>query len=351
MDSARVSDPTVSVVMPLHHGSIRCFDALHSTDPRPDEIIVVGDGAPESMVDRARQSGFRVVVTPVQSGPAAARNLGARHAQGEVLCFVDDDVALPPDAIGLLRGFFTSAPRDVVAVLGSYDEDASATNFASQYKNLLQHYVHQQAREEGFTFWTACGAIRRDVFLSLGGFQERYRTPSIEDIAFGYRLRRAGYRIRVSKRLQCKHLKRWSLLSLFTSDLFRRALPWTDLILNAGRFEDDLNISAANRGKVALAYGMLLFCVLSASASAWMAPASMLAAALLIMDWGLCRLFFRKRGLWFALRGILWHWFFYLYSGAAFCFGVIRFVALHGIARKAHRAIGPGDERPRADTS
>jgi GT2 family glycosyltransferase len=337
--------------MPLHHGSIRCFEALQSADPRPDEIIVVGDGAPESMVERARQYGFRTLVTPVQSGPAAARNLGARHAQGAVLCFVDDDVALSQNAIGLIREFFASASEDVAAVLGSYDEEASATNFASQYKNLLQHYVHQQAREEGFTFWTACGAIRRDVFLSLGGFQEHYRTPSIEDIAFGYRLRRAGYRIRVSRTLQCKHLKRWTLLSLFRSDFFRRALPWTDLILSAGRFDDDLNISAVNRWKVVIAYGLLLSCVLSASAFAWRASASILAVTLVILDRGLYRLFFRKRGMSFALRGILWHWFSYLYSGAAFCFGVVRFVAVRVTALNAHRVIGPEDKGPRAETS
>ncbi len=341
MDPSQVSHPTVSVVMPLHQGSIRCFEALRKTDPKPDEIVVVGDGAPEAMLDHAGQYGFRVVVTPVRSGPAAARNLGARYAKGDILCFVDDDVELSPDAVGLIKGFFRSASEDVAAVFGLYDDEAPAANFASQYKNLLQHYVHQQAREEGFTFWAACGAVRRDVFLALGGFQEHYRTPSIEDIALGYRLRQAGYRIHVSKELQCKHLKRWDLLSLFRTDVFRRALPWTDLILDAGRFDDDLNISAANRWKVVLAYGVLLSCLLSARASVWIAPASMLALALVIMDWGLYGLFFRKRGMWFAIRGILWHSFFYLYSGAAFGFGVIRFVALQKAGRRADRDFEP----------
>jgi hypothetical protein len=50
-------------------------------------------------------------------------------------------------------------------LIGSYDDAPGANNFLSQYKNLFHHYTHQTGSEEASTFWGACGAIRRDVFL------------------------------------------------------------------------------------------------------------------------------------------------------------------------------------------
>ena len=70
----------------------------------------------------------------------------------------------------------------------------------SQYRNLLHHFVHQHGNSEASTFWAGCGAIRRSVFEEMGGFDEqRFPTPSIEDIELGYRLRQAGHRILLDK--------------------------------------------------------------------------------------------------------------------------------------------------------
>jgi GT2 family glycosyltransferase len=144
----------------------------------------------------------------------------------------------------------------LTALFGSYDDAPAATNFLSQYKNLFHHYVHQIANEEASTFWGACGAIRREVFLKLGGFDESYHQPCIEDIELGYRLKRAGYRIRLLKTLQVKHLKHWGVKSLLKTDFFQRALPWTELILRDRRLVNDLNLKTSSRVSVASIYGL-----------------------------------------------------------------------------------------------
>jgi hypothetical protein len=39
----------------------------------------------------------------------------------------------------------------------------------------MHHCVHQSGREKASTFWAGCGAIRREVFMPAGGFDEGYR--------------------------------------------------------------------------------------------------------------------------------------------------------------------------------
>ncbi len=320
--------PAISVIIPVHNGGVnfrRCLSGLAAAVPPPSEIIVVADGGTDGSWRLAEEFDTQVLRMPVPEGPARARNLGARTAQGDLLFFIDADVALPPDAIGQVVDAFEREP-ELTAVFGSYDDAPAATNFLSQYKNLLHHYVHQTAREEASTFWGACGAIRREVFLALGGFDERYRQPSIEDIELGYRLKRAGHRIKLCKALQVKHLKRWGVVSLVKSDFFHRALPWTELILRDRRFINDLNLRLSGRVSVMLTYGLL-----GALVGAWWWPGSLALAgalilALLALNAPLYRFFQRKRGLAFAIQTIPWYWFYYFYSGLAFAIGIVRYL-------------------------
>jgi glycosyltransferase involved in cell wall biosynthesis len=321
----------VSLIVPVHNGGVafvRCQESICALKPAPLEVIVVSDGSTDCSAEHARRAGCRVLRTTSQSGPAVARNLGARAAAGNVLFFVDADVILPPDAVGRVKTTLREYPR-IDALLGSYDDQPLEPNFLSQYKNLLHHHVHQQASVEAFTFWTGCGAVYRNAFWEVDGFDERYRRPCVEDIELGYRLKAAGYRIRMCKELQVRHCKRWQPLSLLRADLLDRALPWTELILKQGRFEDDLNISRSARLKVALAF--LLAGLLASMAwypiVAW--PAAVTAASLFALDRPLWRFFRQQRGWFFALRTVPWQWFSYLYSGLGFAVGL----AQHGMTR------------------
>lgn len=303
-------------------GLRRCLASVYAATPPPDEVIVIVDGADESARALAASFGATVAETPERRGPAEARNVGARLASGDVLFFVDADVLIPPDAISQVISTFQSAP-EFSALFGSYDDAPDAQNFLSQYKNLLHHYVHQTAREEASTFWSGCGAIRREAFLATGGYDVSYLVPSIEDIELGYRLRAAGYRIRLLKSLQVKHLKPWTLSSLLYADFFARALPWSELILRKG-FINDLNVSVAGRASVGLTYALLFSLLFAWRWPALLAVSVTVALALLILNARLYAFFHRKRGLPFALAVIPWHWLYYLYSGLAFAVALIR---------------------------
>ncbi len=321
----------VSVVVPVYRGGAPfrvCLSHLRRLTPPPCEIIVVVDGPDDDSRALAESFGATVIVQETTQGPARARNLGAQQARGDLLFFVDADVAVPPAAIATIVGVFESAP-ELAALIGSYDDAPAAPNFLSQYKNLLHHYVHQTGSEAAWTFWGACGAIRRDVFLELGGFDERYREPSIEDIELGYRLVARGYRIRLHKALQVQHLKRWNARSLIATDFFRRALPWSRLILRERRMTNDLNLQRSSRISAACAWGLAAALLLMPWRRRVWLPAAGFALALLGLNLPVYRFLAGKRGWWFALRAVPWHWLYYGYSGLAFAIALLRSLLDH----------------------
>jgi glycosyltransferase involved in cell wall biosynthesis len=321
------SKPTVSIIIPVHNGGAdfhRCLESVVAAEPASYEIIVVADGDTDGSWRVAQEFNTHVLRIPTPEGPARARNLGAHTAKGDILFFVDADVTIPQDAIGQVAAAFEREPGRT-AVFGSYDEEPFQTNFLSQYKNLFHHFVHQTASEEASTFWGACGAIRREVFLSMDGFDEGYRRPSIEDIELGYRIKKAGHKIRLLKDLQVKHLKRWTVFSLLKADFFCRAVPWTRLILNEGRFIDDLNIKISNRISVMFVYMLFLTLCGALYMPSLLVPAVLIMLLLFALNWNVYRFFLDKRGLSFTVRTIPWHWFYFFYSGMAFAFGFVEY--------------------------
>jgi len=322
-----VCRPTLSVIIPVHNGGTgfrKCLQNLAAANPAPEEVIVVSDGDSDGSWRVAEQFGAQVIRRPTPEGPARARNLGARTAKGDILFFFDADVAIPKDTVGRVAAAFQANP-DLAALFGSYDDEPFESNFLSQYKNMFHHYVHQTSKADASTFWSGCGAIRREVFLAMGGFEENYRRPSIEDIELGYRLRKAGHRIRLLKELQVKHLKRWEILSLLKADFRYRALPWTDLILKEGRFIDDLNIDFSSRLSVICTF-ILPATLLGTFWIPWLLAITFACmAGLLLMNRDLYRFFHKKRGLCFAVKTIPWHWAYFFYGGLAFAVGFIKY--------------------------
>lgn len=313
--------PEVSVIVPVgtaDHNFQQCLRSLAETSPPPREIIIVADGLPQSNWPLVANLDAQVLRTPTKIGPAKARNLGARTGHSAILFFVDSDVAVPPDAIAQVAAALDSQPG-VAAVFGSYDDEPPVANFLSQYKNLFHHFVHQTSREEASTFWAGCGAIQREVFWRVGGFSERFTSPSIEDIELGYRLKKAGYRVRLLKTLQVKHLKRWDFISLLVSDFFQRALPWSKLVIrDRSLFIDDLNLRLTSRASVILAYGLIAGLLGGAFWPLLLGLAPVSAIGLLLLNLPLFRFFMQKRGLVFALSSLPWQWLYYFYSGLAF---------------------------------
>lgn len=258
--------------------------------------------------------------TEQQGGPGGARNLAAQTQTVDYLWFVDADVIVADDAARILRQ--TLLTHQPTAVMGSYDLAPDAQNFLSQYKNLVHHYYHQGGNDNASTFWAGCGAVLRTAFLDVGGFDvTAYPYPSIEDIDLGYRLRAKEGRIMMIKDLQGKHLKEWRFKGLVHTEIFRRAIPWSRLMLSREGLTDDLNVGRGERVRAALA-GLTVLSVLAFLVTASAFAMLVMLGVTVLANLNFIRFFTRRKGPTFALRAFFFHQFYYLYSAAAFVYAL-----------------------------
>lgn len=314
-----------SLIVPAHQSGPMleaCLDSISRLDPAPRDVIVAVDGADPAVLAAATRHAFVPLACPA-AGVAATRNAGVRASRGSRLVFADSDTLLPPDHLARLTALWAEQP-EAAALIGSYDDSPGAAGLVSQYRNLLHHYTHQRGAAEAQTFWAGCGAVRRNAFEAIGGFDEAYRLPSVEDIELGYRLRRAGYRIRLAAAWQVKHLKRWRLRDLIVTDIGRRAIPWTRLLRREGRLDDDLNIDHASRVNAVLvcAGGTLLLAGLL-----WrpgLPAGAILLAAAVVRNLPFYRYLARQGGWSLAAGAVPLHWLYFAGATVGFLLGRLR---------------------------
>lgn len=330
---------TISVIVPAYRAEAllpKVLDPLMAMLSRGEvvEVIVVDDQSPDATAEVARRLGARVLSTPANGGPGVARNLAARHAIGDVLWFVDSDVIVWPDGARKLTAHF--ADPEIAAVFGSYDAAPAGASWFSRYKNLMHRYYHQTAKRDAKTFWAGCGAVRAEVFRRLGGFDvETYRVPSIEDIELGYRIHRAGGVIAVDPTLLGKHLKVWTIRNAIFTDIFRRALPWSRLMIAREGLGDDLNTSRAERLRAILAGVFLLSIVAMPFAPGLWKLALGLFILAITVNWNLSRFFMSNLGPLRAVAAVLYHQVYYVYAAGAFAWCLFEYHIL-GVKDRLH---------------
>lgn len=309
------------MIVPVYNGGWcleQCLAGIQRSSYRDYELIVVDNGSTDNSVAIAQAHGALVAHCPGPSGPGAARNTGVKQAMGQILMFVDADVVVHADVLERVVARLTADHR-LAAVFGSYDDRPVATNFLSQYKNLLHHYVHQQANSQATTFWGGCGAIRKDIFVKVGGFDhKKYPTPSIEDIELGDRMHRQGYRICLDKDIQATHLKEWRWQSLLRAEILYRAIPWSRLILERQGLVNDLNLKMSQRASAGVAGLFLALLPVTLVFPSLAYGCLALLGIFLFLNRDLFVFFLRRRGLLFSAMAVPMHGLYFIYSGVTF---------------------------------
>lgn len=302
--------PQISVIIPVYASGPQPVDFLRNalrdlkrSSFQDFEILVADDASPAGDAVRAVviEEGAQLVRLEQRSGPAAVRNAAANKAAGEVLVFMDADTSAHMDTLErFAQEFHKNSGLD--AMVGSYDQRPTAPGVVSRFRNLLHSFVHHRANRQASTFWAGCGAVRRDRFRKMGGFDESFQRPSIEDVEFGLRLRQAGGSIELDPKIQVVHHKTWTFSSMVRTDLFARAIPWAAL-LRAYPLPFDLNFKPGDRISGALAAATPILTVVALLHRGIWSLGPLVALALIaLLNWPLLRFLARAGGWGEALR-------------------------------------------------
>ncbi len=316
------SFPSLAVVMPAYNAAHHLPQSLGALIKVGgyDELLLVNPGSTDDTASVAESMGVEVLNLGHRGGPAEARNAGVAALKSDVVLFVDSDCVIADDVIERVKAAF--ADGNLATLTGSYDDDPPEKNLASLYMNLRHHYTHQQAKTENATFWAGCGAVRKSMFDEVGGFDaQRFPRPMIEDIELGQRMQKLG-KTQLDPNLHATHLKRWSVFGVIHTDIFSRAIPWTNLILESNEPADDLNLRLSQRIAA-------LFSPLAILSTVALLPLLMVNLCLalvclifilvsLALNGGLFRFFVKKQGLSFALAAWFFHQVHLFYSATTF---------------------------------
>jgi GT2 family glycosyltransferase len=217
-----MNPPDLSVIVVHHRGQehlLEALDALAASSAGPSvETILVDNTAGHPMEEVLRRHpNVRRIVAGRNAGFAAGCRLGAESARAPLLALVNDDAAVLPDALAHLAAALHGAPPDVVAAAGRLvDLSGEKNDFSDGFLTFDGHAFQKDVGRPvdalpevapGEERLFACGglmAVRKDAFLSSGGFDDDY-FAYLEDVDFGWRQWILGRRIIAEPRAVARH--------------------------------------------------------------------------------------------------------------------------------------------------
>jgi len=211
----------VSIIIPVHNGEKtikNCLKSIYESSYNDFEVIVVDDASTDSTPQIAKTFPCKVINLKENKGPATARNLGAKNAEGEILLFIDADVVIKNNTLEKIITNFKTL-TEISAVQGVYAHQAYLPNLPTLYKQYHHHLKFKKASKFLNSTSTFCLAVKKKEFKSIGGFDEGFSpTSAAEDVELGLRLNNAGCKIYLNKKIKVTHLKKHSLKSLLTAN-------------------------------------------------------------------------------------------------------------------------------------
>jgi len=303
--------PYLSVIIPAYNASEtlgKLLASLKSSSCKNFEVVVGDDASNEQYLVG---KGIKIVRLMRNRGPAAARNAAVKRAKGTVLVFLDADVTVYPDTLAAIAGKFKE-DHDLTAITGVWDKHQQTTSFFPQFKALRDwSYWTNERQRDGYyyLFSTRIAAIRRDVFIRLGGFNEAFR--QMEDVELTYRIAKR-YAIIFAPDVRVHH--EFEQFVPIARKYFWRSFYWTKLYKARKKFDPVATTMSETATAVSgvgifgvIGVGTLVYFIFPL---AWVRSIVLMSALVLfLLHLFLLRRFlwfcYREKGLWFAVKSLV----------------------------------------------
>jgi len=228
MNTIRVDQPTVSVIIVNWNGGpvlVRCVKSVLESEYHNFELIVVdnasSDGSIEGLINLyGSDPRLHIIRLKKNVGFALANNIGAFHAKGEYLVFLNNDTVVERNWLKELLQPFLKDPMVAVtqakllSIDGRYIDGADDYIDRFGYPMILGHGdvdrgQYDQEREI-FSARAAAMMVRVDVFRKVGMFDGTF-FAGYEDVDLSWRIRLVGYRVMLCPRAVVWHVGGYSV--------------------------------------------------------------------------------------------------------------------------------------------
>jgi GT2 family glycosyltransferase len=204
------------------------------------EVIVADNASAQGTQGMQLDAGIRLILNSENRGFGAGCNLGARHASGRYLLFLNPDTRFLNDVVTALVAFLDRHP--IAAVTGPMVVDEhdnvrfnAGRSLPTLFNEFLQHsslafrfprcswtsepylsgWDHRSTREVESVVG-ACLMVRAELFRSIGGFDEAFFLYS-EELDLCCRIRKAGHQVWYVHTGRLMHKEQQSTMQLFGS--------------------------------------------------------------------------------------------------------------------------------------
>ena len=185
-----------SVIIPAYNASKtikECIKAIIPQLTNGDELIIIDDGSTDNTKEIVKS--FKVIkyIKINNSGPAIARNTGAKIAKNDIIIFIDSDCIAQKD--WLKEMILPFKKKKILGVQGAYKTNQESIIARFEQIDIEYRYIGlKTASNKGMLDWIGSysAAFKRREFLKLGGFDENFPIASGEDPEFSFRLAKIG---------------------------------------------------------------------------------------------------------------------------------------------------------------
>ena len=210
-DAIRSEGPLVSVIMPVY----RCTDTIGESVASVQaqtlgdwELLIVDDCSPDGTLPAAKALAaddprIRVFSTPVNSGPAAARNVALENARGRYAAFLDGDDLWLPEKLARQVAFMQE--KKAVFSCTAYDrirEDGTILNRVTPFEradyNKVLYYANPVGNSTAMIDRRVLGDLRAPLIRKRNDFGLWLAALKRTDYVYGMRECLARYRVRES---------------------------------------------------------------------------------------------------------------------------------------------------------